>query len=113
MNKAELKNFIADELDGVTKKEAGMLIDVFLDGLREGLIKDGKVTLVGFGTFKLATQKARKARNPQTGEPVDVPEKTVPKFRPSDKLKALVREVDLVAMAEEKAAEAEPEAEGE
>lgn len=95
MNKADLKNFIADEIDGVTKKEAGMLIDTFLDGVREGLLTDGKVTLVGFGTFKLAIQKARKARNPQTGEPVDVPQKTVPKFRASDKLKGLVRDIDL------------------
>jgi DNA-binding protein HU-beta len=47
------------------------------------------VTLVGFGTFKVVHRAARKARNPQTGEAIDVPAKTVPKFKPSKAMKEM------------------------
>ena len=95
MNKAELKNFVA-ELAGTTKKDAGIAIDAVLEGIRTGVIEDGKVTLVGFGTFTTAVRKARKARNPKTGEAVDVPAKIVPKFKPSAKFKeTLASEVSL------------------
>lgn len=89
MNKKDLKNFVAEEM-GVTKVEANASIDFVLDGIREGLKADGKVTLVGFGTFTAVKRAARKARNPKTGEPVDVPEKVVPKFKASAKMKAAV-----------------------
>jgi len=86
MNKKGLTNFVAEEA-GITKKDANALIGVVLDGIREGITTEGKVTLVGFGTFSIVQRKARKARNPQTGEPIDVPAKTVPKFKPSKALK--------------------------
>ena len=82
MNKATLKKAIAEDT-GITQKEAGVLIDSFLDNVKAGLVEDGKVTLVGFGSFNARVAKARKARNPRTGEPIDVPEKTVVKFKPA------------------------------
>lgn len=89
MNKKELKDAVAEDV-GITKKEAGIVIDAVMDNIKAGLADDGKVTLVGFGTFRVATQKARKARNPRTGEEIDVPEKTVPKFKPSAAMKEAV-----------------------
>ena len=86
MNKKGLTDFVAEEA-GITKKDANALIGVILDGIGTGLVNDGKVTLVGFGTYSIVTRKARMARNPKTGEPISVPEKTVPKFKPSKALK--------------------------
>jgi len=89
MNKKDLIDFVAEEM-GVTKKESKMAVDVVIDGLTAGLLADGKVTLVGFGVFEVVKRNARTARNPQTGEAVEVPEKFVPKFRASNTLKAAV-----------------------
>ena len=88
MNKKNLTNFVAaEENAGITKKDANLVIGHVLNGIKSGLLKDGKVTLVGFGTFSIVKRKARKARNPQTGEPINVPEKFVPKFKASKALK--------------------------
>jgi len=94
MNKKDLKDFVAENA-GVTKAEAGIMIDAVLDGIKEGLAADAKVTLVGFGTFTAVKRAARKARNPKTGEPIDVPEKVVPKFKASAKMKEKVADLEL------------------
>jgi DNA-binding protein HU-beta len=89
MNKAQLVDFVAAE-SGITKKDARVVIGAVMDGIKNGLTEDGKVTLVGFGSFRSEFRNARTARNPQTGEPVDVPAKNVVKFRPSASLKEAV-----------------------
>jgi len=94
MNKKDLRDFVADDL-GTTKAEANISIDAVLAGIVAGITEDGKVTLVGFGSFTAVKRAARKARNPKTGEPIDVPEKIVPKFKPSAKMKELVLNADL------------------
>ena len=86
MNKNEMKKSLSGEL-GVSLKDAGVIVDAVLDLIKNGLVNDGKVTLVGFGSFNTATQAARKARNPKTGEAIDVPEKTVVKFKPATAFK--------------------------
>jgi len=86
MNKKGLTDYVAEEA-GITKKDANALIGVVLGGIKEGLTGEGKVTLVGFGTFSIVKRNARMARNPKTGEAISVPEKTVPKFKPSKALK--------------------------
>jgi DNA-binding protein HU-beta len=94
MNKKTLKDNVAETL-GVSKREAGLAIDAVLQGIVDGIVEDGKVTLVGFGTFASAVRAARTARNPKTGEPIAVPEKVVPKFKPSAKLKDVVNAAGL------------------
>lgn len=89
MNKKTLKDNVAATL-GVSKREAGLAIDAVIHGIVDGLVEDGKVTLVGFGTFTSVVRAARTARNPKTGDPIEVPEKVVPKFKPSAKLKEIV-----------------------
>lgn len=86
MNKKGLTDFVAEEA-GITKKDANALIGVVLNGIKTGITGEGKVTLVGFGTFSVVKRAARMARNPKTGEAISVPEKTVPKFKPSKALK--------------------------
>jgi len=89
MNKADLTNFVAEET-GMSKKDARIALNVVVEGIEKGLVTDGKVTLVGFGSFTTADRAARKGRNPKSGEPLDIPAKTVPKFKASKALKEAV-----------------------
>ena len=95
MNKKDLTNVVAAEA-GITKKDANLVIGTVIDGIKAGLLADKKVTLVGFGTFSVVERAARKARNPKTGEPIDVPRKMVPKFKPSKLLKDSCLEIPFV-----------------
>ena len=71
-----------------SKVMAAKALDSFLEGVGQALKKkDGKVTLVGFGTFSKLRRKARKGRNPQTGEEIRIKACNVVKFRPGKKLK--------------------------
>ena len=89
MNKAELVDYVAEQT-GSYKKDIKLLVDVMLEGIERGLIRDGKVTLVGFGNFLTKQRAPRVGRNPQTGASVNVPAKTVPTFKPSQQLKDAV-----------------------
>jgi DNA-binding protein HU-beta len=87
MTKGELVEKMANDA-GVSKAAAGKALDSFLDGVTKALKKkDGKVTLVGFGTFLKTRRKARKGRNPQTGEAIKIKASNSVKFKPSKKLK--------------------------
>jgi DNA-binding protein HU-beta len=91
MNKKELVDFVSEDT-GLKKKDAKVVIDSVLSGISTGLVESGKVTLVGFGSFTTTVRAARKGRNPQTGEALDIPEKRVPKFKASQALKDAVAE---------------------
>ena len=87
MTKAELVEKMAKDA-GISKVAATAALTSFIDGVTKSLKKkDGKVTLVGFGTFSKGRRKARKGRNPQTGEPIKIKASNVVKFRPGKKLK--------------------------
>jgi DNA-binding protein HU-beta len=86
MNKANLIEFVATKTN-MTKKDAKEALEAVIEGIVDGLSMDNKVTLVGFGTFQLIEKAARTARNPKTGEPIEVPAKIAPKFRASAALK--------------------------
>jgi nucleoid DNA-binding protein len=78
MNKGDLVNEVVKVVS--TKKEAQAAVDCVFDSITKALKKDDAVTLVGFGTFKVSKRKARKGRNPQTGEEISIKAKNVPKF---------------------------------
>jgi nucleoid DNA-binding protein len=78
MNKADLVNEVASVVS--TKKEAQAAVDCVLDAITKTLKKGDVVTLVGFGTFKVTKRKARKGRNPQTGEEIKIAASKAPKF---------------------------------
>lgn len=87
MTKSELVEKIAEDA-GIKKPEAAKALDSFMNNVIQALKKkDGKVTLVGFGTFSKVRRKARKGRNPQTGEEIKIKACNVVKFRPGKKLK--------------------------
>lgn len=94
MNKKTMKDNVALDL-GITKKDAGLAIDGVVEAFKDGILEDGKVTIVGFGSFRTMARKARTARNPKTGEPVEVPAKMVLKFTPAKSLKDGVASLDL------------------
>ena len=88
MNKADLVNEVAKVLK--TKKDAQSAVDAVLSSITEALVKGDNVSLVGFGTFKVAERKARKGRNPQTGEEIYIAASRVPKFVAGKPLKEAV-----------------------
>jgi DNA-binding protein HU-beta len=90
MTKADLINQMAKDAK-ISKVAAGAVLDSFVDNVKKTLKKkDGKVTLVGFGTFMKTRQKARKGRNPQTGAPLKIKARNVVKFKPGKALKEAV-----------------------
>jgi len=87
MTKAELVDKAAKDA-GISKVAAAAALNSFMDNVTKALKKkDGKVTLVGFGTFSKVRRKARKGRNPQTGAPIKIKATNVVKFRAGKKLK--------------------------
>ena len=86
MTKAELVEFVAEKAD-LTKADAARAVDAVVAGVTSGLKKEGKVTLVGFGTFSAKKRAARTGRNPQTGEEVKIAARVVPGFKAGQKLK--------------------------
>ena len=87
MNKAELINKMSDDT-GITKTQANAAIDSFIEAVTKTLKSGGKVTLVGFGTFILSKRKARKGRNPQTGEEISIKARRVARFKAGKELAA-------------------------
>ena len=86
MGKQELVEFIAAKA-GLTKADAGRALDAALEGITTGLKKEGKVALVGFGTFSAKKRAAREGINPLTKEPLKIAAKTVASFKAGSKLK--------------------------
>lgn len=86
MNKTELAAAMADAA-GLSKKDAEKALKAFTDVVAEELKKDGKVQLVGFGTFEVSKRAAREGRNPQTGKTMSIPASKAPKFKAGKALK--------------------------
>jgi DNA-binding protein HU-beta len=85
MNKSELISQIAESAD-ISKKAAGDALQAFTTTVTKTLKKDGKVTLIGFGTFSASKRASRTGRNPQTGKEIQIPAKNVAKFKVGTKL---------------------------
>ena len=91
MNKNELAAKMVKD-STVTKSTAVKVVDTMLQVVSDMLKKkDGKVTLVGFGTFKAIDKKAKVGRNPKTGAKINIPKKRVPKFVAGKELKNLLK----------------------
>ncbi len=89
MNKGDLVNEVAKVVS--TKKAAQAAVDCIFLSITQSLKKKKPVTLIGFGTFSVSKRKARKGRNPQTGEAITIKAKVVPKFVPGKALKDAVQ----------------------
>jgi DNA-binding protein HU-beta len=90
MNKQEVVAKIAKDT-GLTKTAAAGVIDSLIGSITKALKKGDTVSFVGFGTFKTSNRKARKARNPQTGAPINIPKRRVARFSAGKALKQAVK----------------------
>ncbi|MCM1127614.1 MAG: HU family DNA-binding protein [Lachnospiraceae bacterium] len=89
MNKTELVAAMADQA-GLSKKDAEKALKAFTDVVSAELKKDGKVQLVGFGTFEVSKRAAREGRNPQSGAVMKIAASKAPKFKAGKALKDLI-----------------------
>ena len=86
MTKAELVEEVARAAE-LNKRDAEVIVETVFDSIIGALHKGEKVELRGFGSFRTRERGPRRGRNPKTGEPVDVPAKRVPYFKPGKELK--------------------------
>jgi len=89
MNKAQLIGEVANQT-GLTRKAVRQTLDAMTSAIARALAQGEKVTLVGFGSFKVMRRRPRRGRNPQTGEEIQIPAKDVPKFEAGKRLKEAV-----------------------
>jgi DNA-binding protein HU-beta len=89
MNKAELIAQVAEKSD-LTKKDAEKAVSALIETVEEALVKGDRVQLVGFGTFEIRERAARKGRNPQTGQEIDIAATRVPVFKAGKSLREVI-----------------------
>jgi integration host factor beta subunit len=81
MTKSALIEKVSEKVSSLTRKQTEIIVETVFKSIKESLIKGEKIEIRGFGNFKLKNRRPRKARNPKTGEKVDVPEKKVLHFK--------------------------------
>lgn len=90
MNKADLVNSVAEKSE-LTKKDAARAVDAVFESIMEALVSGDKVQLIGFGNFESRERAARKGRNPQTGEEIEIAATKVPTFKAGKALKDAIK----------------------
>jgi integration host factor subunit beta len=91
MTKAELVEEVARAAE-LTKKDSEVIVEEVFKNIIQALNRGEKIELRGFGSFRVRQRDARRGRNPKTGEPVDIPAKRVPYFKPGKELKELIND---------------------
>src|SRR5438094_3755652 len=109
VTKKEIVKQISDRI-GLTQLKTKEIVQLTFDAIVDTLIADGRIELRNFGVFEVKQRKARKARNPRTGEKVDVPPKNVVTFKPGKEMEERVRQMtDVPALKDEEEPEADDE----
>ncbi|KAB2334885.1 HU family DNA-binding protein [Cytobacillus depressus] len=90
MNKTELVKAVSTQTE-LTIKDAGNVVDAILETITNTLAKEERIQLIGFGTFEVRERSARKGRNPQTGEEIEIAASKAPAFKPGKELKEAVK----------------------
>lgn len=91
MRKADIANEVFEKL-GISKKESADILEVILNSIKEVLKKGEMVKIAGFGNFVVRQKRARKGRNPKTGEEIGITPRRVVTFRPSQVFKKFVNQ---------------------
>ncbi len=99
MTKADLVERVTAQISRtagptISKKDCARVVDAFLDAIKDALQQQKNIEVRGFGTFKIRQRKTRMARNPRTGDPVEVSARPVPVFKPSKELRQMVAELE-------------------
>ena len=87
MTRSALIEKVAERVDGLTLKQTEIVVETVFESVKESLKKGEKIEIRGFGNFRLKERQPRKARNPKTGESVDVPQKKAIRFKAGKALK--------------------------
>ncbi|WP_066297461.1 HU family DNA-binding protein [Bacillus sp. FJAT-29937] len=90
MNKTELVNAVA-EISELSKKDSNKAVDAVFQAIEDALKNGDKVQLIGFGNFEVRERAARKGRNPQTGEEIEIQASKLPTFKPGKALRDAVK----------------------
>lgn len=90
MTKSVLIEKVAEKVEGLTRNQTEIVVETVFDSIKKALMSGEKIEIRGFGNFRLKTRKPRKARNPKTGESVDVPGKKVLYFKVGKALKEML-----------------------
>jgi len=90
MNKTELINAVAESSE-LSKKDSTRVVDSVMETITTALKNGDKVEIIGFGAFSVSERAARKGRNPQTGEEIEIAASKVPSFKAGKKLKDAVK----------------------
>ncbi|WP_404359763.1 HU family DNA-binding protein (plasmid) [Cytobacillus firmus] len=90
LNKTELTNQVAETAE-LSKKDAARAVDAVFESIQTALKNGDKVQLIGFGNFEVRERAARKGRNPQTGEEIEIAASKLPVFKPGKALKDAVK----------------------
>jgi integration host factor beta subunit len=93
MTKADLVDRVT-AATGLTKRDVAIVVDRFVEAVGAALAEGNHIEIRGFGSFKVKSRRARVARNPRTGDTVQVPEKVVPYFKVSKELKKIIEEAN-------------------
>ena len=89
MTRTELVANVAEKA-GITKKSADLVLNSLFETIKQALVEGDKVQIIGFGTFEIRNRAARKGRNPQSGEEIDIPASKLPSFKAGKALKEAV-----------------------
>jgi integration host factor subunit beta len=92
MTKSELIDAIAQKQTQLSQKDIDFSVKTILEQMAQSLENGERIEIRGFGSFSLHYRPPRKGRNPKTGEPVDLPEKFVPHFKPGKELRDRVNQ---------------------
>ncbi len=90
MTKSVLIEKISEKVGSLTRKQTEIVVETVFDTMKEALSKGDKIEIRGFGNFRLKNRKPRIARNPKTGEKVEVPGKRVLHFKAGKELRGLM-----------------------
>ena len=87
MTKSELIDLISVKLAELSKKDVAIAVNTVFDSMTDALVKEDRIEIRGFGSFRVKHRKSRDGRNPKTGDPVKVPNKRIPFFTVGKELK--------------------------
>lgn len=90
MTKSELIEKVSGKVKNFTKRDVEIIVDTIFENMTGSLAKGEKIEIRGFGSFKVKEHKARKGRNPKTGESIDILTKKTPFFKVGKELKERV-----------------------
>lgn len=97
MNRSAIVELLAARFSQLTQRDADFAVTTILDAMNDAMVRGHRIEIRGFGSFSVMHRAPRVGRNPRSGEPVDIPEKRVPHFKPGKALRAAVDHTDEMA----------------